>query len=334
MSGNDPMRGWIASFPDMLAEAWDAVPPKGYPLNEGRFTVIGGMGGSGIAGALAASFLQRRGMRILPWRDPELPAWISQDDRFIGVSYSGNTWETASMLEGAIARGVPARVIASGGAIAERAAGKEIPLFTVPGGLAPRASLPWLLSGVLRALGGAGGDEVAETVLLLRAERDAPPEGRDPRRIAEAVDGRLVCLIPVGPAMETVAIRWRSQIVENAKQFAMVSPLPEMAHNEIMAWDFLREAGIRASFRVLWERAATPEPFGKILVALEREAGRSGLPFEIVPPPEGDGLASLLAQVYLGDRVSMELADRRGVAATPVEAISRLRAMAGKEPSR
>ncbi len=334
MIERDPMRGWIASFPEMLAEAWDAPPPGQYALESGRFTVVGGMGGSGIAGALAASVLQRGGMRILPWRDPELPGWISSDDRFVAVSYSGNTWETAMMLEGALARGVPTRVIASGGAICARAAEKAIPVFTVPGGMAPRASLPWLISGVLRALGVSPDEEIRSTLRLLREERDTPRAGRDPRRIAEAMEGRLVCMIPVGPAMETAAIRWRSQIMENAEQFAIVSPLPEMAHNEVMGWGFLREVGIRVCCRALVERAPSPGSFEKILAGLEREAERSGLPFEVVPPADAEGLASVLAQVYLGDRVSMELADRRGVAATPVEAISRMRAMGGKEPGR
>lgn len=332
MNPSDPMRGWIASFPEMLSEARRSNA-AGFELDSCRFVLVGGMGGSGIAGALAASLLQREGRRVVAWRDPDLPGWLSSEDRFVAVSYSGETWETAAMLEAAVERGVPSRVIASGGSITARAEEAGIPRYRVPAGMAPRAALPWLLGGVLRALGADGEERIEAAVRLLREERDAPRPGRDPRAIADSIEGAIACLVPVGAAMETVAIRWRAQIMENAEQFAILSPLPEMGHNEVMGWGFLREIGIRLRCLALVEAHDPTGQYARILRALEREAARSEHILELVPPPMGEGLAALLAQVYLGDRVSIELADRRGVAATPVEAISRMRAMAGKESS-
>jgi hypothetical protein len=43
------------------------------------------------------------------------------------------------------------------------------------------------------------------------------------------------------------------------------------------------------------------------------------------------GLPELLAQVHLGDRVSLALAEMRGVDPVAIEAIGRLRRAAGKE---
>jgi hypothetical protein len=49
-----------------------------------------------------------------------------------------------------------------------------------------------------------------------------------------------------------------------------------------------------------------------------------------IAPHPVEGLAGLLADLYLADRVSVELADRRAVAATPVAAIERMRQAIGK----
>jgi glucose/mannose-6-phosphate isomerase len=235
------------------------------------------------------------------------------------------------MLRAAIARAVPTRVIASGGPILPVCSGAGVPVFQVPDGLAPRASLPWLLAGVLRATGGVDDLEIAAAIRALREEEAGSAPERDPVRIAEDLAGRIVCLLPFGSAMEIVALRWRNQILENAKQGSFVSPLPEMAHNEVMGWSWLREAAVPLCFVILVEEWPLPSPWDGLIAALQEEAAGEGFPVRLIPPrPEG-GLAGLLAQVLLGDRVSVELSERRGVEATPVAAIQRLRGAYGKE---
>jgi glucose/mannose-6-phosphate isomerase len=332
LSNRDPMRGWVSAFPEMLEEAWRVgIPSPSYPLDAGRSILLGGMGGSGMAGAIASVCLERRGSPAITCRDTALPKWLGSQDRFVLSSYSGQTQEALAMLREAIARAVPTRVIASGGPILSLCSEARVPVFKVPDGLAPRASLPWLLAGVLRATGGVDDLEIAAAIRALRDEQKSNAPERDPVRIAEDLAGRLVCLLPFGSAMEIVALRWRNQILENAKQGSFVSPLPEMAHNEVMGWSWLRDAAIPLSFVILVEEWPLPSPWGGLVEALKEEAAGQGFPVRLVPPgPEG-GLAGLLEQVLLGDRVSVELSERRGVDATPVAAIQRLRGAYGKE---
>jgi glucose/mannose-6-phosphate isomerase len=329
-AGSDPMRGWVESFPEMLEEAWNAPGPADIAVGASRILVMAGMGGSGMAGLLASMALAERGVPVVPWRDPVPPGWIGQNDALISISYSGETWETNSILECAIARGIPTRGIASGGRMADLCARSGVPCLRVPPGMAPRASLPWLLAGVFRATGGLGTEAVAEIAALLRRDRVGEDPGRDPKALAAAMEGRIVCLLPAGADMEPVAVRWRNQILENGKQAAIVSPVPEMAHNEIMGWPQLRETVPEIVF------VGLPGPSKSsgtlmLLRALEAQARDNGHQFISVAPPPGGGFPALLADVQLGDRVSIELADRRGVAATPVEAIRRLRDRLGKE---
>ncbi len=171
MTGADPMRGWIASFPEMLEEAWGTgLPSPAFPLEPGRLFLFGGMGGSGMAGALAAVCLEKRLWPALTCSDHRLPEWAGVQDRLVVTTYSGATQESLAMLREGLARGVPTRAVASGGPALALCREAGVPAFTVPAGLAPRASLPWLLAGVLRATGGVEDEEIAAAVRVLRAE--------------------------------------------------------------------------------------------------------------------------------------------------------------------
>ncbi len=325
------MRGWVDAFAAMLREAARAPSPEGWRIEAGRSVLAAGMGGSGMAGLLASIHAQSKSQKVSAWRDPQLPAWVGSKEALLLISYSGETWEAEALLEQAIARSVPVRVIASGGRLAERAISERIPLFRVPEGLAPRASLPWLLVGALRALPEWDAAEAERAAAAVERDAGNPAAGRDAARIARDLEGRIPWILPVGSAMEAVALRWRSQILENAEMPCLVSPIPEMAHNEVMTWPSFRRLGLRPAFLVIAEGGPRDPRIAILLEALQAEAREAQHFFELIPPPEGSGLCAMLAQVQLGDRISVELAARLGVAATPVETIRRLRARCRKE---
>lgn len=328
------MRGWVDAFASMLEEASRAPLPPGWEIEAGRTVLAAGMGGSGMAGHLAAIHLQEKGERVFGWREPRLPGWVGPEDALLLISYSGETWEALALLDAALAQSIPVRIVASGGEIESRAASEGLPFFRVPAGMAPRAALPWLLVAALRALPRWNREEIDAAASGVRAAVADPAPGGDPREIARALEGRIPWLLPVGSAMEAVALRWRNQLLENAEIPCLVSPIPEMAHNEIMGWPGLRSLGLRPVFLLLDGGESMDRRLERLLGALESEAGDGGLVFLRLPPPRGAGLAATLALVHLGDRVSVELADRLGVAASPVETIRRLRERCRKESER
>jgi glucose/mannose-6-phosphate isomerase len=333
----DPMARLIESFPEMLRDAWAAPLPEGFALAGGRTTVFAGMGGSGLAGALAGELLRLDRRLAVAWRQADLPEWMSPSDRLIALTYSGGTWETTNLLMQAIERKIPVRLVASGGAALERAREAGVPAFVVPPDLPPRAALPWLLAGALRATHPPDSATVAAAIHALSAERGASATAaaadRDPRAIASLLVDRVPIFLPIGAMRELVAVRYRNQILENAEQAAFVSPLPEMAHNEVMGWPWFAERGIPVSFVLLPEHWPARGPWAGIVPGLEEEARHSGHPFHVIAPSAADGLAGVLADLYLGDRVSLALAELRGIAPTPVAAIARLRAAMRKEQS-
>jgi hypothetical protein len=66
--------------------------------------------------------------------------------------------------------------------------------------------------------------------------------------------------------------------------------------------------------------------------AAEAELERLGLPLVRVAAHGADPLSRIWSDVLLGDRVSVEVARRRGVDPIPVEAILRLKQACRKEP--
>jgi hypothetical protein len=119
------------------------------------------------------------------------------------------------------------------------------------------------------------------------------------------------------------------QLAENAKTASHAHRLPEVFHNEILAWEDWA-AHLPPPLVLFLECAEERRPEGPPVAGVSRERveeelARSGLESVRVPAPAGGPLARALRQVVLGDAVSVLLAEQKGVAATPVEALERLK---------
>jgi glucose/mannose-6-phosphate isomerase len=255
---------------------------------------------------------------ILVHRGYGLPALAGPDALVLASSYSGETAEVLSAFDVAIARRVPVVALTAGGALARRAAETGRPRVALPGGLMPRMALGYLFLPALALLAGVGVslatpadvDEALAAVDALAAELAParPVADNEAKRLALAIGSRLP-VIYGGPATGTVAYRWKTDIEENAKTFALAGALPEMNHNEVEAWQppaakdlhalLLRDAGegaeIARRFDVLRD-LITPSA-GGVSEARGRGAGR---------------LARLLTLTYLGQWTSYYLAVLRG----------------------
>ena len=107
---NDAFREQVAGLPAQFehepSPVGGVLPPKGRLL-------VGGLGGSGLAGEFLAQ-KQRESMDVVVVRDEFLPRRLGPDDALLAVSYSGNTSETLSLWREAGERGRPRAAVASG----------------------------------------------------------------------------------------------------------------------------------------------------------------------------------------------------------------------------
>jgi glucose/mannose-6-phosphate isomerase len=305
----------LAEFPAQCRRARSLVASPAVSIPRPRVVVVAGMGGSAVSGDLLASCAaDALDVPILVHRGYGLPALAGPDALVIASSYSGDTAEVLTAFDVAVARGVPIVALTAGGALARRAAETDRPRIALPGGLMPRMALGYLFLPALRLLGDCGlsvapAEEVDEALALVEALAaelvpERPSADNEAKRLALAIRDRLPAIYG-GPSTGVVAYRWKTDVEENAKTFALAGALPEMNHNEIEAW---QTPGAKDMHVVLLRDAGEPPEiarrFGVLRDMIAPNAGG-------VSEASGRGrsrLARLLTLTYLGQWTSYYLA--------------------------
>jgi glucose/mannose-6-phosphate isomerase len=129
-------------------------------------------------------------------------------------------------------------------------------------------------------------------------------------------------------ATVAVARRWRTQINENSKMMSFFGELPEADHNEVVGWAGGAEGG---GFTAVFLADADQHPRERARIELTARFLEDGGCPTVRVESEGDTrTARLLWTVMLGDLVSVELAEARGVEPDPTDAIDRLKESLGR----
>ena len=206
-----------------------------------------GMGGSAAGGEFLSALTSFLGtIPVQVQRDYTLPAWWNPTWLIVATSHSGNTEETLEATETGLKSGATVVVISTGGILA------GLPeLYTncylVPsiGGQPPRSAFGHIFSrqlGLLRHLGVLPmPHDGADEAMLQRLQKAMDgfdllndPEG-DIAQLAMCMVERPIALL--GPTELTPVLnRFKNQLNENAARFARVGIVPEMNHNESVAW--------------------------------------------------------------------------------------------------
>ncbi len=298
--------------------------------------VIGGVGGSGIAGDIVADFVKTRSrIPISVCRAYNLPSYVGEGTLFLAISYSGETRETLNMLEEASSRGAMVATVSSGGSAIATSVNRRIPYLRVTPNLPPRVALPELLAAALFALGnvtlsGKTGMILDYASKALAAEIqsikwDMPTEQNKAKQMAEQLHDRLPLLL--GPEERaSVLRRFKNELNENSKMPAVYMCSPECYHDDIEGLESL-------------SKLASVQP---VVLRVEETGYRSrtteslfGLLKELKFPPiltfQGHGddiLSELITAITFGDFVSVYLAILRRIDPTTIFLIPKFRAAA------
>ncbi|MBI3111278.1 MAG: bifunctional phosphoglucose/phosphomannose isomerase [Ignavibacteriales bacterium] len=330
------MYQWIRDFPGQVEEAVSIGKKAKIVLNTKSVNriLLTGLGGSAIGGDLLRSYLTNQlKVPFIVNRHYTLPAFVDKNTLVIVSSYSGNTEETIAAHRDAVKRKAKVLCISTNGETAKLAKKFKQPVITIPPGLSPRAALGYSFFPLLIALARLGfiknqGKEISETIALLQGKAPLYSDVASPEnaalKLAEQLQGKLPIIYSPTEHLDTINVRWRGQISENAKQLAYGHVLPEMNHNELVGWKvgadtmkrmhvvFLRDAGTHP-------RVALREDITKRIVV---EYASS------VTEIWSEGrflLARLFSLIYLGDWVSYYLAILNNQDPTPVKAIDYLK---------
>jgi len=310
----------------------DSVAPLPMSATVDRIVVCG-MGGSAMGGEILRRF-SRPPTEV--HRSGRLPSRTSEHTLLVAISYSGNTTETLSALKQALETQARFLCVSSGGRLAELARERELPLILVPPGYPPRAALPYLGLGPLAVLGRSGlasmperWDEVFRGIAEdgKRFGADVPTKDNPAKQIAMALHGRVPVVVGVAGTTDLAALRWKTQVNENAKQPAFCSVIPELLHNEILAWD--EELCRRHLCAVVLRSQDDAEADASRAVYVSRLLREKKVPVIEVDAPGTSPHERVLRLIYLGDFVSVYLALSRRVNPTPVLGIDTMKRSLG-----
>src|SRR5208283_3062014 len=112
--------------------------------------IVAGMGGSGIGGDLLKDWARNKtSVPIEVNREYQLPAYAGKKTLVFITSYSGDTEESLGAFLDALKKKCMIFCVSSGGALLENAERLKVPYLRVPGGMPPRAALPYLFVPLL-----------------------------------------------------------------------------------------------------------------------------------------------------------------------------------------
>jgi glucose/mannose-6-phosphate isomerase len=298
-----------------------------------RNIVVAGLGGSAIGGDLVRSYLlPKLSTPLIINRTYSLPGLTSGDTLVIASSYSGDTEETLAKYDDAKARGAQIVCISTGGVIMKRAQDNGNPFIKLPTGFQPRAALAYSFVPILLlldAMGFTSGEEanLAGTAKLLTglADRYSPKNsGNSAFKLAEKMQTKAPVIYSASDYLDTVNLRWRGQIQENAKHVAFGNVLPEMNHNEINGWDYPRSAP--DSHLAIFLRTSDENPRVAKRFAILKEVLQERIIFVEEVQAEGNTpLERMFSLIALGDWTSLYLAVLEGIDPSPVPVISTLK---------
>lgn len=205
--------------------------------------VFVGMGGSGIAGRVMKTFLDKKSsIPSFVIDSPEIPAFVDTDTLAIVVSYSGNTWETVDALNALVEDHIPTIALSHGGEVAKIAEDRNIPFVLLPESRMPRSALGTFL-GILLGLFDLMGILEGKKILEIFEQQLAlylPKFEEDTAYFNKFLDIVNNCeffhIWGVSGDSAAFAFRAQTQFNENSKVQTVTSYFPELNHNALVGF--------------------------------------------------------------------------------------------------
>ena len=259
------MLGHLRNFPQDLARAWKVAEEWDLSAIENQQfsgVICLGMGGSASGGDFLASLSDADGcLPFVAHRGYNLPTWVSEQWLVLSTSYSGNTEETIDATEAAIGLGCSVVGMSSGGALQTLLESSNQIWIELPGGQPPRSAFGHIF-GAQVALSWKLGitsppddlDSMIERLVeAVEACDFTDSEGDDViGEMAESILNRNVSVLAT-QSLAPTAYRAVCQLNENGGIFARGHVIPEMNHNEIVAWGEEKAAENQSLLIFTWD---------------------------------------------------------------------------------
>lgn len=330
------MAGHISDLPRQCREAWEAGLSFRLPSSYSQVdkVLVLGMGGSAIGGELARALLASRSeITLHSHRDYGLPAFVDSRTLVIASSYSGQTEETLDAFDRALKTSAKKLVMTTGGKLRGIAEKNGVPAFLFNYHSPPRAAIGYGLMPLLAVVQNLGlapdlSSEVKEMLSVIEAVSPRyEPSTPLPDNPAKSLAAQLFKRVPViygAGILAPVAYRWKTQLNENGKTWAVCEVIPELNHNSVVGFGLPDNLNKIASVLMLRCPSLHPRHLARYTITGEL-LDKAGIPNVAVDSEAGSDLAQTMSLVYLGDWTSYYLGILNGANPSAVPAIDYLK---------
>ncbi len=313
------MMAEIEALPQQLLDAWHLG--QNLPLHEWsgiERVLLVGMGSSALGADLLAAYAAPNcAVPSAVHRDYDLPAWVQGSQTLVVViSHSGNTEESLTAFDRAIAQDCRVLVISSGGVLVEKARQGDSHVWRYAYDGPPRMAIGYVF-GLLLALFHrlklipAPEAELQNAVAAMRKQQtellaDVPLMKNPAKRLAGQCMQRWIIVIGAG-ILTPVARRWKEQINTTAKSWAQLECLPEANHATMMGVN--HPEGALAHTMALFLRARSIHPRNQQRVDLTKEYFMlEGMGTDFVNAQGDSPLAEMWTLLHFGEYLAYYLA--------------------------
>ncbi len=325
------MRKLVEDFTKQLEEALEiADKAQLNQLNNVRNIVITGLGGSGISGTILSELINDEcEIPLLVNNDYFLPNFVNQHTLVIISSYSGNTEETLSAMQQAIARKAQIVCVTSGGEIKQKAISLNYDVITIPGGNPPRSCIGYSLVQLLKIMQFNGFiktnflSQVKSSIELLNKHTDTIHA--EAKQISNLLFNKIPVIYSLG-SCEGITVRFRQQINENSKMLCWHHTFPEMNHNELVGWTEKNDHLAVITFHTSFDFERTKKRYELCKPIFSKYSSSVS---DIFAKGETK-LEQYFYLINIGDWISVELANLKNIDATEVNVITNLKAELAK----
>lgn len=286
-----------------------------------------GIGGSAMAGEVISWILVNiHGIPSQVFRGPEIPSnFFTHDTLTFIVSYSGNTWETLAAFRSLKNVNAMKVAVTSDGKLAELSSRFKIPVISLTPRIQPRSSLYEQIAASLVVLDRLNipvraYQEIELSIHVI--DRLLNQEQERARQIASMIVGKSVVIYGYR-SMSVAAMRWKTQLNENAKMIAWYESLTEANHNSLVGWGEAEELN---NYGIIMLRSPREEsePIREALNWFQEYLSKR-VHVIVYETYEESLLARILSACIMGDLVSVKASELKNIDARSVRPINALK---------
>ena len=308
-------------WPNLAKKAYDSDLESGNFKNIDHI-VFAGMGGSGAIGDLFESILSKTNIHVTLVKGYLLPKTVDENTLVVTTSVSGNTEETLTILESTLKLNCQVIAFCGGGKMKQYCIDNNINFRIITSVHSPRASFVtyvYSILNVLQKIFPINENHILHSLdSLFDVQKKISSNNltctNPSLNLAEKITGIPLIYYPYG--LQSVAIRLKSSLQENAKMHVIIEDVIESCHNGIVAWetDSVVQPILLQGFD---DYIKTKERF----LIIEQFFDDQQIDFLSVTSIAGNILSKIISLIYLFDYTSIYRAILSKTDPSPVKSI-------------